>query len=316
MNIRNAFKIMGDNFSLCVKTTIFKIVMYSLICYLGIKILSPVYLSLVDGGFLTELNKLFKDGFFCFDTSVIIDSLKHCVTIFNDTIVSNINFTWNFALLFLLLCIILPFISGLSRMAECDVLFGSMSCNSSFGYMTSLFDNMRKAIKYEGARLFITIPYSIVCIAILYLLGKFYLLSGPFPAIATILIPIFIIAMLTFGFLMLVSYEPILIIKDLRFRNNIIECFKVTFNRHFFKKFVIIFINIFVTLLTNAFFMVYTLGVSLVITIPLSTLYMNILRMEMCYDTWGMDYYISSEYICVTKKHNQVTSMREMKYLL
>lgn len=315
MILKNTFKIMFLNFPLILKSCLYKLIIICISLLMGYGVLSPIINECEKVGMWDKVFQFFSQGIFAFDGSVVISQFQSISADFSSIMSANVGFTWNFLALFLLVAVFLPVMLGLSKVAEFGVLFGSLSCNSKFEFMTSYFENFKKGFVFRLFRLVFSIPCLVLCLAIAYLVPMF--LVGDVATIFAIIIVILsIIAICALFMTLFLIYEPNLIIKETKpwhaLTNSVKEVKKFGMAKIYF----MVLLFLLIAFILNAFFAAISYGFALIITIPITLQFSNVIRMILCYDILGMDYYISKKSVCVTKKYCEKITMDNMKDLI
>ena len=311
MIIKNTFKIMWRNFGIVIKSCLYKLLVFCLVLLAGYGVLYPVIEQCLQEGLFDACYKLFNEGIFAFNFDAIVANFKDISESFTIIMNTHISFTWNFVGLFVLLFIVLPILLGLSKVAEYGVLYNKLTSNSNFDLTTCYFENLKKGLGYRTFRLIFTIPTVIIAFLICYLVPKmFYGTAGAIIALSIIVISILLICSL-FMTLFLI-YEPNLLIKDCSPWQALTQSVKSVKKYGLAKVFFIIFFFYLIAFILNAFFGAFTYGISLILTIPLTIQFSNVLRMVLSFDCLGMDYYIDDKNICVTKKYKQKENIEDM----
>lgn len=315
MILKNTFKIMWRNFGVIIKSCLYKLLVLGIVLLAGYGVLYPVIEQCIQEGVFNDLYTFFKDGIFAFNGDVIIASLQEIENEFVGIMNTHISFTWNFIALFALVFVVLPVLLGLSKVAEYGVLYNKLSNNSSFDLTTCYFENLKKGLSYRGFRLLFTIPFAVVVFAGCYGLSQlFNTVSGA--VVGFCLITLFVLAMISLFMTLFLIYEPNLLIKNCSPWKAFADSVKNVKKYGFVKIFFIIFAFYFVAFAFNAFFATFTYAISLVITIPITIQFSNVLRMVLSYDCLGMNYYIDDKFICVTKKFKQKETIENMREII
>lgn len=315
MLIKNTFKIMFSNFPVTIKSWLYKLLIICLILLMGYGVLSPILDEFINTGMIAHIYDFFASGVFAFNGAVIQSSASEISYDFIQIMNANMSFTWNFIALFLILFVLFPLLMGLSKVAECGVLFGRLSSNSRFEYLTCYFDNFKNGLKFRLFRLLFSIPVLFVCIGLSYLYSLIFVTEAT--SVLGIILSILSIIVICSAFMtFFLIYEPNLLIKETTPWTALKDSVNNVKRYGFFKVFLMMFATSIVIFLFNAFFIVFTYGISLLITIPISVHFSNIFRMVLCYDCLGMDYYINSKSVCVTKKYYEKNNLDNMKDIL
>ena len=315
MLIKNTFKIMFSNLSMVVMSCLYKLLVISVIFLLGYSVLSPILEEFAKVDIYDSIYEFFAKGLFAFDGSVIISTFDEISAAFLEIMNENVNFTWNFVGLVFILAILLPMLLGFSKVAEYDVLFGKLSSNSNFDFLTSYFDNFKKSFVFRLFRLMFSVPTLIICVLLCYLYS-IILVGNVGTVVAIVLMILSIFAVVTLFMTFFLIYEPNLVIKEDRPLKALKNSISNVCEYGFWKVFGILFLVVVVLFLLNALLAVLTYGFALFVTIPLTIQFSNVIRMVICYDCLGMDYYIDKKSVCVTKKRYEKNTIQDLKDVL
>lgn len=315
MILKNTFKIMFSNFGLIVKACIYKLFILALTLLIGYSVLIPVVEQCAELGVFSILHTLVVDGLLVFNADVVAISLNDL----NDSLIvlmqNNVTFTWNFIAVILLLTVFLPIMLGISKVAECDVLFASLSSNSQYGYMTSYFTNFKNAFAFRSFKLIFSVPLVIICVLIILLLSAIFT-SGEGIIVSFLVGVLLIIALCSLFMTIFAIYEPNIAIKETNAWKALKNSVQSVKKYGFFKLYAIVFLLAFVSFVLNFIVGILTYGFGLLLTIPITLQFSSVLRMVLCFECLGMDYYISKNEVCVTKKSCDKISFESMKDLM
>ncbi len=311
MILKNTFKIMWRNFGTIIKSCLYKLLVLCIVLLAGYGVLYPLIERFVQEGFFVEFAKLFTDGFLAFNGDVIINTLQEMNNEFASIMNEHISFTWNLVALFVLLFVLLPVLLGLSKVAEYGVLYNKLSNNSNFDLTTCYFEHLKKGLSFRFFRLLFTIPISVIIIAVCYGISQLFNTSSGVIA-GFCIMAVFLLMAISLFMTVFLIYEPNLLIKNNSPWKALVDSVKNVKKYGFAKVFFIILAVYFVAFLFNVLFAVFTYGITLIITIPITIQFSNVLRMVLSYDCLGMNYYLDDKYVCVTKKFKQKETIENM----
>ena len=175
MGLRNTLKILSSNFSLAWKSGLFKLVSFFAIIFLCCALVSPIFTELQSVDLMGKFITLFE-ALCTFKGAVLTQTATEIATALNSVVMSA--YIINIITMFVLIFAVLPFLFDLSNVAECDVLYGAMSCNTKLNYIASFMGCLRASFKVALLRLVITIPYSVAVLFTLYAISNMILIGG------------------------------------------------------------------------------------------------------------------------------------------
>ena len=312
MGLRNTLKILSSNFSLTWKSGLYKLVSFFAIIFLCYILVSPIFTELKSADLMGKFTALFE-SLFAFKGAEITKTATDIATELNSVMMDS--YIVNIIVMFVLLFAVLPFLFDLSNVAECDVLYGAMSCNTRLNYVASFMGCLRASFKVALLRLAITIPYSLIVLFVLYAIINMILIGGFATYLALFLLLFVCVVAIAFERALLGYFAPATIIQDMKAKCLIKRGFCLNlkqFSRNFASNFILSICVFFV----NAFIGIYTFGVGLVITLPSSLLCYNILSMVSYCNAFGINYYVSPSEIVYSKKLDEQLSLKDMQYLI
>lgn len=315
MIFKNTMKIVFSNFGISIKSCLYKMLCLALILLLGYGILSPVIDACMNIGLLQNLSDFFAKGILAFDSEVVVGSFSNILDICNTVMAQNVGFTWNLVIIALITVVILPIVLGLSKVAECSALFHIFSSRSSVDFMTCYFENLKKGFVYRCYRLLFSIPVFLVCLFVVFFI-PLYIFKGTLPFLAFAVISFVVLLICSLFMTYFLIFEPNIVIQGGSPVKALKASMKNVKDYGFFKVFGIMCLLSLVAFLINGVFASFTYGISLIITLPITIHFSNILRMILCYEILGMNYYISKKSVCVTKKKAEKINMDKMKNLI
>lgn len=311
MIFKDSFKVLFSNFALVWKSGLYRLLVTAFVVFLSIGFLRPIIADLSSASFFSNISLLAKDGIFTSGLNTTSERVFGIVKIFIDEVFVLGN-TLNIVMIFLFYVIILPFFFNLSKTAEAEVLYGSMSSNSNFGYIASYIRNLGKAIKLSIFKLMFNIPFTGLTILALFVVSKFTALNiflAIFLSFLILLVLVFIFSLLK---VLQSCFEPATILQDFGPIRAFRHGFKAV-NRKFGSILSSNFVLVVLTLAVNIFVGLYTFGVGLVITLPACMVLYTIMSMVAYYYSMGMNFYCDPTHIVRTVKFEDFATIKQMR---
>jgi len=311
MIFKDSFKVLISNFSLVWKSGLYKLLVTAFVVFLSVGFLRPIVADLTSAGFFTNISLLAKEGIFTSGLNTTSERVFGLAKIFVDEVFV-LGHSLNLVMLTLFYVIILPFFFNLSKVAEAEVLYGSMSSNSNFGYIASYIRNLFKAIKLSMFKLLFSIPFTALCVLAVVLVSKFTTLNIILAMFLAFLI--FLALVVVFSLLKVLQscFEPATILQDFGPVRSLKHGFKAVMRKIggiLSSNFVLVVL----TLGVNVFIGLYTFGVGLIITLPACMVLYTIMSMVSYYYAMGMNFYCDPNHIVRTMKLEDFVTIKQMK---
>lgn len=311
MIFKNSFKVLFSNFSLVWKSGLYKLIISSIVVFLSIGFLRPVIADLNSANFFSGISNLAKDGIFSSGLNGVIVNLFGLIKTFVDVVFVP-GHTLNIVMICLFYVIILPFFFNLSKVAETEVLYGAMSCNSNFGFMASYIRNLMIAIRLSMFKFLFSIPFVALCLGAIFLVSTFTALNIFLAMFLAFLVLLILVSVFSCFKVLQSCFEPATILQEF----GPIRAFKHGY-KAVMKKFGSIFSSNFVlvilTLFVNVFVGLYTFGLGLIITLPACMVLYTIMSMVSYYYSMGMNFYSDPEHIVRTIKLEDFVTVKQMR---
>ena len=311
MIFKDSFKVLFSNFSLVWKSGLYKLLVTAFVVFLSIGFLRPIVADLTSANFFSGITMLAKDGIFTSGLNTTSERVFGLVKILVDEVFVA-GHSLNLVMLTLFYVILLPFFFNLSKVAEAEVLYGAMSCNSNFGYIASYVRNLGVSIRLAMFKLLFSIPFTALCIVSLVLVSKFTALNIFLAMFLTFLVLLVLVVIFSCLKVLQSCFEPATILQDF----GPIRAFKHGY-KAVMRKFGGIlssnFVLVVLTLCVNVFVGLYTFGVGLIITLPACMVLYTIMSMVSYYYSMGMNFYCDPTHIVRTMKLEDFITMKQMK---
>lgn len=312
MGIRNTLKILSSNFSLTWKSGLYKLICIALVLFLGYLLIKPIFSTLQGQDLIGEAMALFE-GVVSFRGGQVATAAQHLTDIVNSLVLDS--YIFSIITLFILVFALLPFLFGLSDMAECDVIYSAMSCNTKVKYLASFTSGLKSAIKISAFKLIFTVPYSLIVFAICYGISNLITVGGFITYLGVFLIALIGLVSFTFERAFLGYLHQASVVHNPKLKCVWTRGF-VNLLRQFGKNFSMNLVFVIFTFFINAFVGYFTFGVGLIITIPASFVLLTILNMLIYCNAYGLNYYVTPYEVIVSKKLDEQIDLKDMKYLL
>lgn len=287
MAFKNALKNLVAHFGTVWALLLYMLLFAALITGLSLPFVLPIIRVFEEEGILEQygsaFSALFGDGGWNGMWDGLFGSYSSTVALFksNGTVVT-------LTMLFLILIAVFAFrfFLGLHEIPLATVIDGKMSCNARYGLGGKFFSTLPVSVRYSLAKMLVTAIVDTAIIAIVYGLGR--------AVGASVLLPFVIIlslsVLMAFRFSLLACWAPCVIngcgvIKG--FAMSVKICFK-----RFGSIYSTYFVSFVLLLALGAFVTIFTLGVGLIIVLPVAETYIGYLDMTEYYNKTGKRYYV------------------------
>ena len=287
MSFKNALKNLVTHFGVVWSVLGFIILFLLLITGLSLPFIFPIWRALRDAGVFDSIGGafgiFFADGNFqaLYDGFASAYSLVEALLISNKTIMSLS--IWFFVAIVLF---VFRFFLGLYEIPLATVLDGQMSCNARYGFAGKFFSTLLMSIRYSFFKMIITIVFDAAIFWILYGIRS----ALPFGIVQVFIIMLVLFALVAFRYALVACWAPAAV-ND----NGVLKGFAISV-KICFKRFGSIFSSYLVSLILifalGMFITIFTLGVGLVIVMPISVCYISHLNITVYYNKTGRRYYI------------------------
>lgn len=313
MIFRNTVRLLLTNFS-----NVWKALLYYIICVvitLGVcwGIASPIIDKLAEAKVFENLIALLNSFFS--EPQGVVYSFNEIIDTAWNVIVSNIQFRFNYIFLIVWVVFVFPFMLDLAQLTLGEVLYGFMTSQVKYGYTGRFIKNIGKScifslLKYVVMFVFnFATMFGFVGIIKLLTLGKaLYILLG-------LILLTLLVGVVAFKYTLFSCWMPAIAVLNCNPFKALKQNFKAVF-----RKFFNIYSNYIALILTaivfNLIFCVFTLGVSLVITISLTAFVFVIFQMVSYFSSQGMRFYVYPDLFIVPKRFEEEDNIKKIKYLI
>ena len=298
-------------------SNIWKILLYRflcLLCVLGLTtvIAWPIINVLIKENFFTELKDAFENMLFTFNFEKLFLTIDNVFKSFASIISSN-GLTVQAIISEIFVVILALFLEGYAKMAVHQSVYGYMSSLTKYGFTNGFVANFGKATLLNLTKIVTLLPLNILIWGGAYLFAsKLYAKIGVFAIILTFLLLTILVSLKnTFfaGWLpaSIVHAKPVFASLKL---GVVAVCKKFLIS---FSSFLIFTVGAFIL---NIFALVFTAGVGLLVTLPITTLVGIILGEVIYFDATGMRYYVDSDRIITPKRLEERDSFSKVKDII
>lgn len=211
----------------------------------------------------------------------------------------------------LLYFIVLPFLFSLSELAVSEVLYGTMSSQTKYGFSASFIKKIGKSSVYSIFKTFISLPFLLLTGYVFYLMLSLNA-NGALPVIALPFILLFLsIGILGFKITLFSGWAPSIIV----FNCNVFVGMgkgMIAIFRRFFKSYSTVAMILLLSILFGNIFGF----VSLFLMFPILAMLISIFQMVMFFGSQGMRYYVEPDTILCPKKLEETDKFKKVKNII
>ena len=315
MMYKNSLKLIFSNFSL-----VWKLLIYFLIGASICGVISYFLSGLVSNNLgitetISQIPEMIKRIPETFDLRTFFINLRevliNCLTI----IINNFQNIWYWAILYVVLFMLVPsVIFDFYLMSTCNVLHFYMGSCVNFAFTASIFMNFKKNFRYQLASVITLFPLKILTYAIVvnsFVLLKFSGILGFFAPF--IIVSIFVL-LTAFRISIFSGWVPYIVIKNTGVMSGL--CNGIRYIRKRLAKIFASSIGLVLTIIVISILGMFTYGVSLIITIPASFLFIATFNMVAYYTSSGLRFYVDNNNVYAPKKSEMVESYKIYKNII
>lgn len=313
MIFRNTIRLLLSNFS-----SVWKVLLYYVICILltvGIcwSFASPILAKLIDNNVFDNL----FEGFLGFYNNPIeaVTSINLTATKIGKILLNSIEFRFSIVFLIIWLGFVFPCMLDVVTLAVGEVLYGFMTSQVKFSFTGRFIKNIGKSSIYVMLKYAVLLLMNLMIGGLLIGVMKLVLLRNALYIFLALMVLVFILGFIAFKNTLFSCWLPAISVLDCKVPKAIKQNFKCVF-RNFFN----IYSNCLTLILTlfviNAIFCVFTFGISLIITLPLSAVVFIIFQMVSYFSTQGMRFYVYQDVFISPKRMEEQDKFKKLKFLI
>ena len=312
MMLKNTLKLAFVNSSNIWKTLLYRIL--CLLCVLGLTtvIAWPIINALIKDNFFVNLQNSFEKMIFNLNFEKIFLTIDEIFKNFAN-IIANHGLTVQTILFGVFILFLVSMLETYLKVAVNQTINGYMSSLTKYGFTNSFVANFGKATILGLAKTITVLPLNL-----LIWFGSYFMMSALYAkigVIAIILTLLLLIVLLSLKATLFSGWIPALLIHDESVFVSLKKGISAVSKRFFrtLSSFLITIVSLFVI---NTFALVFTAGVGVIITLPITTLVLLILGEVMYFESLGMRYYVDGEHIISPKKLEQQDSFSKVKDII
>ncbi|HEY8390417.1 MAG TPA: hypothetical protein VIL26_05650 [Clostridia bacterium] len=298
MRFKHSFKILVAKFSLVWNILFYYAMATIIIASIGAAVLIPLIETFKSMGLAQDFSGILISLFQNESLQIVSEKfMKLYFRIINEFLVIP-KVGWSLRIFLLgIIGVLARLLYGFCEMAVLSVLEGHMSANAKYSFAGAYLSNLGKSIKYQFFKMLFTLPYDIILILVLYAMTFLFKITA-IRLFLPLLIMIVLILLVAFRLTSLSLWgASIAVDKKGVFKGfgyNLKQVFK---KKNFFQIYSAFVVVVVLAIAVNVFVTFFTLGAGLLLTVPLTILWLNCLNMTSYYIATGRRYYIDSDTI-------------------
>lgn len=290
MSFKNAVKLLLSKFRYVWAILAYLTIMFIVLLSLGLTFLLPVFRAFASAGVGDMLNTAlitFLNG----------GTILGLFTAFGEVLVTVKNIfatdsrTFFNSMLFVVLVatVAYRFIMGLYELPLVSVIQGFMSDNARYSYMTKYVSFFGMSVRFSLVKMLVMTIYDSVMYYVMFCIAK---LCGTISVIlAPTILSFTLLVFLSFRYTLISAWSPAMVVEGKKIFPSLGFSIRHAF-RHFGSLFSLFFIVWLIAVALNVFVGVFTFGVGLLVSVPVTMFFINLVNMTFYYGRTGKNYYI------------------------
>ncbi len=287
MSFKNAIKNLVAHFGVVWALLLFILFFALIITGLSLPFILPIGRAFSDAGVFDSIADAFGALFNSGNFRALYDGLTQAYVSAEQVLMSNSHVaSLSMWFLIFVLMFVFRFFLGLYEIPLTTVMDGQMSCNCRYGFIGKFFSTLLMSVRYSFFKMLVTLVYDTAVFWMIY--GIRSAMDFGIGLLFLVILVLFVTG--AFRFSIVACWAPAAVDG-----NGVLKGFVVS-AKICFKRFGSIFSSYFVSLILivaiGVFIAVFTLGVGLIIVLPLSACYVSYLNITVYYNKTGKRYYI------------------------
>lgn len=315
MIFRNTIRLLLTNFSNVWKALLYYVVCIALtfgVCWV---FASPIIEKLVEANVFKNLFDLLNSFFSGVEVQNAVNSLNDIINSAWQVLSTNIQFKFNYIFLIVWVLFVFPFTLDLAQLALGEVLYGYMTSQVKYSFTGRYIKNIGKSCVYALLRYFVLFIFNVGAFLLLVYTIQTVALGGLLNVFLGFVLICVLLCIEAFKHSLFSCWMPTIAVLN----SNPFSALKRNF-KCVFKKFFSIFSNflalIIIAIALNVMFCVFTLGVSLAFTLPLTAFVFVIFQMVSYFSSNGMRFYVYPDMFISPKRFEEQDKIKKLKYLV
>ncbi|MCL2847559.1 MAG: hypothetical protein FWE13_02255 [Firmicutes bacterium] len=300
MIIKNAFKILRERFGLSWILALYLALVILVVLAISLSFVLPVLSVFREAGIVEQADALWIAVFETGDVTYFGVQLSELWTAVVDVFTYRDEELTILSLVMFIICVLVfRFLIGFYEIPLLKILEGNLSYNAKLSFSNRFLASSGVSSKFAPSKFAITLLFDAIFFGIMYFMFTLFFLPI-WQAIAPTIIILYLVLGLAFRSSLIAFWSPKVVVGKSGVRNGFRYSLRKS-AKHFGGVYVTFILIWAVILLTNIFLGVFTFGLALIATIPISMLLLNIVNIVLYYERTGRRYWIDGK--IVTPKH-------------
>lgn len=300
MSFKNAFKLMLGRFSYVWSILLYFVIVMALIVSIGLTFLLPVQNAFFEAGVFDMLSSAFGNFMNYASFTALGQELIEVWTVVVNVLSTDVSVFVNSALFVVFVIgFAYRFLSGLCRLPLCRIIAGFMTDNARYGFASKFVSHFPQSVIYSLFRMAVTTAYDVLCGFTVYFVLQ--LLSSVFALFLPFVFMALFICLIAFRSVLLSAWAPFVVVEHKGVAAGFGNSIKYAF-RHFGSLFTMFFVAWLLIITVNFFVGIFTFGVGLLVTVPLSMYFIKLMNMTFFYGRTGKSYYVDGKVFTMERK--------------
>lgn len=313
MIFRNTIRLLLSNFSNVWKALLYYVICIVLTAAVCWSVASPVIYNLNKAGVFADFYALLQSFFDGVKFESVATSLNSIIDTAWNVISSN--FQFNYIFLIVWVFFVFPFTLDLAQLAMGEVLYGYMTSQVKYSFTGRYIKNIGKSCVYSLFRYLVLFVLNVLAMSLLVGVIKFVVLGGFVNILLALLVFALSLVLFAFKHALVSCWMPGIAVLN----SNPFKALKQNF-KCVFSKFFSIFSNyltlVMLALAVNVMSFVFTFGVSIILTLPLTAFVFVIFQMVTYFTVNGMRFYVYPDMFITPQKYEEQDKIKKLKYLI
>lgn len=316
MLYKNTFKLMFSNGHLIFKIMLYLLVALAIIGGLSFVVAIPIFNLLVNERFFMRIGEVYSDFIGTLDLKSLIMEIgtlaEKLIQILNENIATV--FFSAFAV-GLILFVLGKMVLNFYTLPSSIVVDYYMSSNVKQSMPSAFAQSFKKNILYQLASVVVLLPLNLGILYLLLFSLKLFKLGGAFIVVSPFIIIIGFTLLVALKNTIFCGWIPSLIVQNCGVFSALKDGFNVI-KRRFSQTFANNIALVLTLIFLNVFGGVFTYGVGLIITIPVTILTINIFGLVAYYSANGQKYYLDAYNVMAPKTLEYTDKFNKQKYII
>lgn len=316
MVYKNSIKIFFSNFNLVWKMVLYFLISATICTGLFLLFLNPIVKLISGAGFFNQIGEAYADFLSSLNFAELIETVAFILRDGFDFFVKNLpSIWWNVLGAGLVVVFLNTLLLSLSNLAACKSLHFYIGSLTRQGFFTSFSESFGKNLKLQLTNYFVALPLNILYAYLFMLTLGLFGINWIINILAIFIIVIGLVILFAFKWTLFSTWAPTMIVMNYGVFKSLKVGLKMSF-RHFGRVFSNAIGMVLTIFIINMSFGLFTFGVGLVVSVPISYLLYNVFGMVVVYEGQGMRYYVDIYNVITPKKKEISDKLKDMRFVV